>query len=375
MRKSITEYLKGIDVWLVLAAIVSTGISIVLVYSATRHTSAGVRNIVIQQVCLVLGLVVMFIISKFDYDLYSDIAKYIVVIAVAALLFTAFFAPETKGNRNWLDFKIVMFQTSEITKFAFIVTMACHINAVKDKINNPKKLMFILLHFGAYALPIILQGDIGSLLVYVVMFLFMLYIAKLNLLYYLGAIVFSGVAIPIMWSNEIIIKGYMKTRILITLNPYMDPMKSGYQQIQSMIAVGSGKMNGSGLFKGIQTQYGKLPEKHTDFIYSVAGEELGFIGCVTIIGLLTFIIYRIIMIGIKSKNTTGMLICTGVATMLLVQTVENIGMCLSIMPVIGITLPFFSYGGSSLMSVFICLGLVLSVSLNTRHGLKFFEDN
>lgn len=336
----------------------------VLVYSATKSSSNGMRNVIVQSVCLAIGLAFMFLISNFDYDIYVGLAKYIFIFFVIALIVTYFIADNVDGNRNWIDLKIIKLQTSEIAKVGFIISMTAHLSRLKEDLSSPISVLLLLAHFCCYAVPIALQGDIGSMLVYAVMFFVMLFIAGLRPIYFAGAAIIGGISTPFLWTY--VLADYMKKRILTAFNPELDPLKIGYQAIQSKTALGSGGLTGSGLFKGIQTQYNLLPAKHTDFIFSVAGEELGFIGCSAILLLLLLIIIRIAVAGIKSDNYEGLLICTGVATMIAAQTIENIGMCVGVLPVVGITLPFFSYGGSSLMSVFFAMGLVQSVIIHSR---------
>lgn len=367
---AIGKYIKTVDKWLVFLAVICSSFGTVLIYSATRNTDFGLRNVFVQLSCLVIGLAIMVLISKFDFELYEDISKYIFIFFVIALIVTYFIATPVKGNRNWIDLGIIKVQTSEVAKIAFIITMSVHLSMLKEEVNKITNLLFVLLHFLGYIAPIILQGDIGSALVYLTIFVVLLFAAGLKLRYFAGAAVVLIASAQFIWSN--LLKDYMKNRILVTFNPELDPLGIGYQPIQSKIALGSGRMWGSGLFKGIQTQYNLLPEKHTDFIFSVAGEELGFVGCTVIVLLLLFIIFRIIRTAI-SKSETGLLLCTGVAVMLAAQMIENIGMCIGLLPVIGITLPFFSAGGSSLISVFCALGLVLSVNAHSR-GLSFKDD-
>jgi len=371
LLKAISNYIKLIDKWLIFLALSCSAFGIVLIYSATNNTLLGERNVTVQLFCLLFGFILMLLISKFDFELYEDIAKYIFIVFIVALIVTYFVATEVKGNRNWINFGLINLQTSEIAKFAFIITMSVHISKLDENLNEFKNILFVLLHFLAYIIPILIQGDVGSALIYLAMFTVMLFIGGLKLRYFAGATVVLVASSGFIWNS--LLMDYMKNRIISTFNPELDPLKTGYQAIQSKIAIGSGKMWGNGLFNGIQTQYNLLPEKHTDFIFSVAGEELGFVGCSLIILLLTLLIFRIVRNGSRSKNNLGTIICFGVAAMLGAQMLENIGMCIGFLPVIGITLPLFSYGGSSLISVFICLGLVLNVA-SQKTGINFKDE-
>ncbi len=369
----IRNFFRGLDNFLTFLCIISPLFGFVLVYSATQSTNSAMRNVLIQSVCLVIGLAFMFLIAYFDYEIYMHFSKYILLFFFAALIVTFFVAKDVDGNRNWIDLKIIKLQTSEIAKVGFIITLTTHIAKVREKLNSPLAVLSLFIHFMCYAGPIVLQGDIGSVLVYLVMFVVMLFVAGLKYVYFAGAAVTAIISVPVLWNS--IMPEYMKKRILTAFNPELDPLGIGYQAIQSKTALGSGQFLGNGLFEGIQTQYNLLPAKHTDFIFSVAGEELGFIGCMLIIVLLFFIILRVVLVGVRSKDDNGILLCAGVATMLAAQTIENIGMCVGVLPVIGITLPFFSYGGSSLMSVFFCMGVVQSVSNHSGELMINFREN
>ena len=350
----------GIDKWLVLFAVLCTSYGIVLIVSATRSTSMERRCLMIQAACLVIGLVALVVISRIDYEIYLPLAKFIVIFFTIALIATYFIATPIKGNRNWINLGFINLQTSEIAKIGFIISLSVHLYKIRDNVNNFKNYIFLCAHLFMYVLPILLQSDAGSALVYLVMFAVMLFVGGVRPRVFAITGAFLVAMIPLIW--EYVLRDYQKNRLLVTFNPELAPTKEGYQPILSKIALGSGRLRGNGLFSGIQTQYQLLPEKHTDFIFSVAGEELGFIGCLAVIVMLGLLLWRVIRAGAKAKDTLGLLMCTGVAAMLAAQILENIGMCIGVMPVIGITLPFFSYGGSSLLTVWFALGLVCSVT-------------
>ncbi|MEG0771131.1 MAG: FtsW/RodA/SpoVE family cell cycle protein [Clostridia bacterium] len=366
--KAIKNYINSIDKILLAAVFVCTLFGLLLINSATA-TITGNRYIIVQSFAFVMGIILIILLSKFDFEYYENIAIIIYIVSVLALIITYFVADPVKGNRNWIDLGFLKLQTSEITKVTFIITSAVLYNRLKEKINSFKGILIVLLHFAGYAVPIILQGDIGSLLVYCVILVITLFISNLHILYFIGTFVLLVASTPFIWLY--VLKDYMKTRILITFNPYLDPLGAGYQQIQSQTALGSGGLFGSGYMKGIQSQYSLLPEKHTDFIFSVAGEEFGFIGCMIIILLLLLVMARLIIIGYKSSSLAGKVICMGTFAMIFAQTVENIGMCCGILPIIGITLPFFSYGGSSMISLFLAIGVCMSVKVHTSKGISF----
>jgi rod shape determining protein RodA len=224
-----------------------------------------------------------------------------------------------------------------------------------------------LLHVCVPMLLIFKQPDLGTALVFIVIYFGMLYMAGANWKHLL-IVACSGIAIfPLLWSRLL---DYQKMRLIVFLNPEVDPLNHGYQLKQSIIAIGSGGVSGKGLFEGTQARLQFLPAQHTDFIFSVLGEEFGFLGAVILLLLYLFLIYHILKIGSFSKDIYGALICSGVATMILFQILVNIGMTLSIMPVTGLPLPFMSYGGNSMLINMLSIGVVLNIGMR-RHKIQF----
>ena len=217
----------------------------------------------------------------------------------------------------------------------------------------------LVIHFGyVFVLIMFTSDDLGSAIVFAAIFVVMMIMAGIKLYWFLigGSVV--AVAIPFIWNN--VLKQYQRDRMMAPYNPAVDPDGYGirWQTIRSRLALTGGQLTGVGYGKGVQTQTNALTGKQTDFIFSVAGEELGMIACLIIMALLSAIIIRCMIVGIRSHNTMSMLVCSGVAASLFFQMLVNTGMCMGITPVIGITLPFFSYGGSSLMATFAAVGLV-----------------
>lgn len=340
---------------------------ITLIFSATD--SFGTLKYVAVQLCaMAMGIFAMFAIMLIDYKNLRSLSLYIFILSVFLLVLTLLIGTERLGNKNWIIIGPLSIQPSEFVKVGFIITFAAHITKVRDHLNSPRAVIPLLLHFGIIFALIIKEGDLGTGLVYLFVFIIMLFAAGLHWLYF----AISGVAVlaaaPFVFSK---LSEYQQMRILAVYDPTLDPLGYGYHTIQSKIAVGSGGLYGEGLMKGIQTQYSILPEKQTDFIFSVAGEELGFFGCTLIILLLAAIILYVFYIARTARDYNGMLICSGVGAVLLFQAAENIGMCVGVLPVVGITLPFFSYGGSSMLSSMCLIGLVLSVASHRKTG--FFE--
>ena len=240
----------------------------------------------------------------------------------------------------------------------------------KNTLNKITSIGVILLFVGIPLLLIIKQPDYGTAMVILAMAVIMIFVAGLKWRYIISASIFAAIALPL--SYFYLLPQHAKDRILVFLNPQIDPRGKGYNVIQSKLAVGSGQVWGMGLFNGNQTQLGILPMKTTDFIYSVISEEMGFIISVLIIILFVCLIIKIINIAKTAKDLYGSLICVGVAAMLFAHVTENIGMTMGLLPITGIPLPFISYGGSSMLTNFIALGLALNVGIR-RQKISFLE--
>jgi rod shape determining protein RodA len=366
----IRHVFKRIDWILLIPVLLSCGFGLLLISSATA--SFGTHKLIIVQAAgIFVGLVAALVLLTLEHE---NLARFPLIIygcCILLLVATLIFGKEVMGNKNWISLGPVNVQPSEFVKIGFIITFAKHLSMVKEYLNNVRALIPLMIHFGGIAFLVALGGDLGTTLVFIFICLAMLAAAGLHWGYFLGAAVTIGVAAPFLFER---LDEYQQMRILAVYDPSLDPLGYGYHTIQSKIALGSGGLTGSGLYKGIQTQFGILPEKQTDFIFSVCGEELGFLGCMLIIALELFIILRLLFIARKAPDLMGSLICIGLAAMLFVQAGENIGMCLGLLPVIGLTLPFFSYGGSSVLALCMSMGLAMSVNAS-RPKEYFFKDH
>jgi rod shape determining protein RodA len=359
---------KGFDFWLLINMILIIIFSIILVSSATK-TQVGLENYWEKQVVwFFIGLVLMLIAVYVDYNFIGEFSNYLYVINLFGLLAVRFLGSSSKGAQRWLNVGPIRLQPSEFAKIIIIVCLAKFIEKRADKINNPKELIKTLIYVAIPMGLIMFQPDLGTSLVFIAITIGMLFVAELDYRYILGALGTGIAAAPLMWF--FVLKPYQKKRLLVFINPELDPAGDGYHVTQSKIAIGSGKVFGKGLYHGGFTQSNFLPERHTDFIFGVVGEEFGFIGAVIIVSLLVLLIMRCLKIANESKDFYGKLICIGVASMLAFQLLINAGMTMGIMPVTGIPLPFVSYGGSSLWINMMSIGLVLNVAMR-RKRLKF----
>ena len=350
--------------------LLACGYGLVIIYTAS--STYGSNRTLIVQVCGILaGMFICLVLLTLEHENLARFAVPIFGLCIAVLVFTLIFGKEINGNKNWISLGPINVQPSEFVKIGFILTFSRHLSLVRDYINNIRALIPLALHFAVIALLVVMSGDLGTTLVFLFICLAMLLAAGLHWGFFLGGFAAVGIAAPFIFDH---LATYQQMRILAVYDPSLDPMGFGYHTIQSKIALGSGGLTGAGLGEGIQTQYSILPEKHTDFIFAVCGEELGFIGCFFVILLETAIILRLLYVAYRAANHMGSFICVGLAAMLFVQAAENIGMCLGLLPVIGITLPFFSYGGSSVLALCMSMGLAMSVNAG-RQKDHFFKEN
>ena len=363
----IWEIVQKVDLFLLLLCTSAAVFGITLITSATA--SFGTKKlVVVQSAALVMGIFAIFIILFLDTHNLMRFSWVVYGLCIFMLILTLLIGSEVLGNKNWIIIGPISIQPSEFVKVGFIITFSAHLKKVREYINFPSAVIPLCIHFGIIFTLVLMEGDLGTALVFFFVFVIMMFSAGLHSLYFIVSIVVICAALPFVFNN---LAHYQQMRILAVYDPSVDPLGFGYHTIQSKIALGSGGLSGAGLFNGIQTQYSVLPEKQTDFIFSVAGEELGFLGNIAILILLAAIIIYIFVVAKRCRNFGDMLICMGVGAVFLFQAAENIGMCLGLLPVIGITLPFFSYGGSSMLSSMCLIGLVMSAASHNHVG--FFK--
>ena len=272
------------------------------------------------------------------------------------------------GNKAWLEFPFlpVKGQPAEIVKLTFIIVLAKQLSWLKENrdLRSISSIVMLAAHFGViFALYYKISSDMGSALVFLFIFACMCFVAGVALRWFLIGGGAAGLLFYAMWDLDLL-DTYMKNRFIVLFDHSYDPLNTGWQQTRSLLTLGGGRIFGQGLFRGTQTQSeaaSSLPHRHTDFIFSVIGEELGLVGCLLTLALLTAIILRCLYVARHAKTRLEGYACIGVASVIIFQVIINVGMCLFVMPVIGLTLPFISYGGSSLVMLFACMGLVSGV--------------
>lgn len=352
--------LQKIDRSLVITFAILIIYGLLLLNSATLSLEGNfIRS---QLISTGIGLFILFIIMMIDIDLIKKLYIPIYAFSLVLLLLVFFFGvgQEEWGANSWLVIGPVRFQASEIAKIGIILSLGRLLEDNQEKLSQPKVLLKILIFAALPILLVLSQPDVGTALVMVFIVIVMLFTAGLHLNYFIGAIIAGIASLPFIYLQ---LDEFQKNRILNFLNPERDVSDTGYQAMQSKIAIGSGKFMGKGLNQGIQNQYNFIPEKQTDFIFAVVAEELGFLGGFFLIFLYGILLYRFLQVANKTASLYSKLIIMGIFAMFLFHIFENIGMSIGLVPITGIPLPFFSYGGTFQITNIICIGIILSASI------------
>lgn len=368
----IKDYVRRADMFLFILCVISAVFGIVVISSATATLDGGsTRYLIVQTASLILGIIAYALFTVIDIDALAERWPALVAFEVITilLLLTPLGYADNTGNRAWLRLGFVGIQPAEIDKIVFIIVLAAQISYLKNykNLNSPLSVLLLLLNcLFSIGLIVGISKDMGSALVYLFIFIIMLFAAGLRIYWFIAGLAAIAAVTPFFWTH--VLNQRYRDRILAPFDSSIDPTGQGirWQSNQSKIALASGQLTGTGLYNGRQTQSGALPARQTDFIFSVVGEELGMLACIAVIVLLLLIIFRCIKVGMHATNTMSMLVCFGVAAWLIFQTFENIGMCIGVAPVIGITLPFFSYGGSSLVAIFAAMGMVSGIKYRPK---------
>lgn len=362
------KFFKRFDLVLFVSVLLLCIYGLVAIMSATASYE-NPRFVKVQTITIVIGIIVIFLLASMDYrtleKLYIPIYILCNLLLISVLIFGK--GDENWGARRWFKIGSFQFQPSEIVKIGLIISFAKIVDKNKNNINKPLVLFKMLLFAAVPIGLILLQPDYGTAAVFLFFVVVMLFAAGLKIKYFGYAFIIGIISLPAIWFS---LNELRKNRIFVFLNPEHDTSASAYQAMQAKIAVGSGKLFGRGLFKGVQTQFGYIPEKQTDLIFAVIGEELGLIGGLILLSLYFIMLYRLIDIAKETKDKFGSLMVIGISAMLAIHIWQNIGMAMGLMPITGIPLPFVSYGGTSLLSNMICIGIALSVGMK-KEGLKF----
>ena len=353
-------YAKDFDWFIFLLALAIAVIGVVEIHSATQYDRA--ENFYVKQIYRILiGLFLMVLVMSIDYHALAENVPYLYAAAVLSLLAVLLFGKRVSGSKSWISLGgFFELQPSELVKVVVVIALARYLCEIRTEYLTSAEVVKASAVAGLPILLVMLQPDLGSAMTFVPILMVGLFLGGLRPKWIAGAAILGVLAVGAGWYN---LKAYQKERIYTFLEPERDPQGHGYHSIQSKIAVGSGGFWGKGVGKGSQTRLGFLPERHTDFIFSVVGEELGFAGAVTILLLYLLIIGRSIQIAQTARDKLGIYLTMGAISVLLFHILENIGMVVGIMPITGIPLPLLSYGGSSVMATFMLLGLIINVRM------------
>ena len=364
--QTIREFFQKGDMILLLLCGVTTAFGCLIIASAT-NTMGSARYVIIQIVGALLGMLLYGMISSIDTEFFSEHRTVLVVFNTLLLLMLIPFGTDNgTGNKSWLDLPLIPFyiQPAEICKITYILIMASVMSSHQNRVSNYKSVFHMVFHLVLLVgVNMVLSRDAGVSLIFVFIFIGMAFAGGVHMGWFLLAIGLVAVAAPIAW--EYVIDNYQKLRLEALWNPDgVDPLRTGvlYQTNQGLRSLTGGGLMGQGLFQGNRTQTpDALFAQHTDFVLCAIGEEMGFMGCVLVLVMLLAIVARCIYVGIRSQDYMRRLVCFGAASALIFQIVSNVGMCIGLTPVIGLTLPFISYGGSSIVSLYAMLGLVSGV--------------
>lgn len=377
--KAVIHYFYKLDKGLFLAVCGLSGFSVLLMYALVNNgiTTKDDRMYKVQLLCLCIGAVIALIMSALDYHWFT---KLWFLYAPAALGFTLLtftslgYQPvEGVDDKAWIDLGFITVQPSEILKIAFIMTFAIHLDKVKEKLNHFLNVILLCIHGAVPTLIVVLQGDDGTAVVFLVIFACMIFAAGLSWKYIIPVLAALPFGIWFLWEKILLPHQKLRFEVLFAEDPINDPMYADiyYQQYWGKLALGSGQIFG----KGLQAEkYVSVPEVQNDFIFTFVGQCFGFIGCVGLIAVLAYVCLKIVADSRIAKDELGKNICVGVFAMIFIHCILNIGMVLAVMPVIGVPLPFVSQGGSSMVSMFISVGLVMSVYAHSEKNYRVFYD-
>ena len=356
------QKIKNLDYILLISVILLSVLSVFVMYSTDGgeilfHT----KNHFVK---LAVFFPLMIFVAFFNIKFWHNFSYIIYLIVILLLIYVSFFGLKSSGSQRWMDLYLFVLQPSELMKIAIILCLAKYYHRLKfENVNSFTSIMIVLSIIIIPIIFVISQPDLGTSVLIALSGLIILWLGGVKIKYFIYSFVTFLISLPFIIS---FLKPYQKLRILTFLNPDRDPLGAGYQIIQSKIAIGSGGLDGKGFLKGTQSYLDFLPEKHTDFIFTLFSEEFGFIGSVCLLILYSIIIFRIIRIGSISRSNFARLFCFGYAFAIFIYIVVNLSMVLGLLPIVGSPLPIMSYGGSSMLATMIGFGIVLSAKINHK---------
>ena len=356
------QKIRNLDYILLIAIILLSVLSVFVMYSTDGgeilfHT----KNHFVK---LAVFFPLMIFVALFNIKFWHNFSYIIYFIVILLLIYVSFFGIKASGSQRWMDVYLFVLQPSELMKIAIIMCLAKYYHRLKiENVNSFTSIIIVLSIILIPTIFVVSQPDLGTSILIALSGLIILWLGGVKIKYFIYSFITFLISLPFIIS---FLKPYQKLRILTFLDPDRDPLGAGYQIIQSKIAIGSGGLNGKGFLKGTQSYLDFLPEKHTDFIFTLFSEEFGFIGSVGLLILYLIIIFRIVRIGSISRSNFARLFCFGYAFAIFIYIVVNLSMVLGLLPIVGSPLPIMSYGGSSMLATMIGFGIVLSAKINHK---------
>ena len=356
------QKIKNLDYILLISVILLSVLSIFVMYSTDGgeilfHT----KNHFVK---LAVFFPLMIFVAFFNIKFWHNFSYIIYFIVMLLLIYVSFFGIKASGSQRWMDVYFFVLQPSELMKIAIIMCLAKYYHRLKvENVNSFTSITIVLSVIIIPTIFVVSQPDLGTSILIALSGLIILWLGGVKIKYFIYSFITFLISLPFIIS---FLKPYQKLRILTFLDPDRDPLGAGYQIIQSKIAIGSGGLDGKGFLKGTQSYLDFLPEKHTDFIFTLFSEEFGFVGSVGLLILYSIIIFRIIRIGSISRSNFARLFCFGYAFAIFIYIVVNLSMVLGLLPIVGSPLPIMSYGGSSMLATMIGFGIVLSAKINHK---------
>ena len=362
----LTEFYRRGDLLLLFLCVVATGFGMVIIASATRYSGSN-RFLIVQGAALLLGVLLYIAVSLLDIEILAEHRELLLVFNVLFMATLLVWGVEgNTGNRAWLDLPLlpVNLQPAELCKITFVIALAKTMSNHRSKLSSLKSVGSITAQtLVMMGLIVVISRDAGSAIVFLFIFLVVAYVGGVRSWWFVAGLLIAAAVFPLLW--KYFIRSDQKERILMFFDPSIDPEGKGvrWDTNRSVAMLSGGGISGQGLFKGTMLQNHAIAAQHTDFIFSAIGEELGILGCLFTLLLLVAIVARCVHVGLKTPNYMNRLICFGLAAILIFQILINVGMCIGVFPVIGLTLPFISYGGSSVVTLFLAMGLISSIHM------------
>ena len=356
------QKIKNLDYMLLISVILLSVISVFVMYSTDGgeilfHT----KNHFVK---LAIFFPLMIFVAFFNIKFWHNFSYIIYLIVILLLIWVSFFGIKSSGSQRWMDVYFFVLQPSELMKIAIIMCLAKYYHRLKiENVNSFTSITIVLSVILIPTIFVVSQPDLGTSILIALSGLIILWLGGVKIKYFFFSFITFLISLPFIISN---LQPYQKIRILTFLDPDRDPLGAGYQIIQSKIAIGSGGFSGKGFLQGTQSYLDFLPEKHTDFIFTLFSEEFGFIGSIGLLLLYTIIIIRIIRIGIMSRSSFAKLFCFGFAFAIFIYITVNLSMVLGLLPIVGSPLPIMSYGGSSMLATMVGFGIVLSAKIHSK---------